>query len=86
MSDREKMMKKVQMYSFVLDEVGLFLDTHPEDKAALAYYKKNQELCREAKRQYEAKYGPLMAETYEGFQNKWTWVDEPWPWEYKSEV
>ena len=36
--NREDAMRKVQMYSFALVDTGLFLDTHPQNKAALMFF------------------------------------------------
>jgi spore coat protein JB len=80
MNEKSALLKRVQICDFTLDEVGLFLDTHPEDQAALAYYKKHQMLKKEAMEQYQMKYGPLTAEDY-CYNDRWTWIDNPWPWE-----
>lgn len=48
----EALMHELQMYGFVLDEARLFLDTHPENGDALAYYKKYSALYEETKREY----------------------------------
>jgi spore coat protein JB len=39
----------------------------------------------EAVMEYTKKYGPLTAQNCM-YENRWTWVDGPWPWEYQSEV
>ena len=78
--NRNDAMRKVQMYSFALDDTGLFLDTHPTNKAALAFYEDTQKKYVEAVAEFEAQFGPLTAkdtDTEEG----WKWVSTPWPWE-----
>ncbi len=35
---RAEALRRVQMYSFALDDTGLFLDTHPDNRAALTFY------------------------------------------------
>ena len=40
MTEREKLMKQLQMYHFAAIDAGLFLDTHPNDKEALNYFNK----------------------------------------------
>ena len=83
--DREKMMKRVQMFDFILDELNLYLDTHPNDKNALNYFAQYQYLKNEAANQYMAKYGPLRAEDFVG-ENEFDWVKGPWPWEREEDV
>jgi len=81
---RKKLLKQIQIYSFAVNEAALYLDTHTDDRAALAYYDKYRNLLREAKCAYEKNYGPL---TMYGVntENSWSWVMDPWPWEYDAQ-
>ena len=65
---------------FAVNELGLYLDTHPNDKEALALYLDYVKLAREGQARYEAKYGPLQQTdvTAAGY----TWLNEPWPWDF----
>ena len=47
---RKRHMKQIQTYAFAVKEAVLYLDTHPEDKTALAYFDKYRKLLREATR------------------------------------
>lgn len=47
MNRREALMKRLQMYDFVLTETGLFLDSHPKHAEALEYYEKYLKLREE---------------------------------------
>ena len=82
MTDRQAMLKKVQIYAFALYELNLFLNTHPNDQAALGYYRKYQQLYNQAKNMYTMKYGPLDATSYTP-DKTWSWIDTPWPWQYE---
>ena len=44
MNERQKLLNRVQICGFVLDDVRLYLDSHPCDQAALDYYKKYIEM------------------------------------------
>ncbi|QIB68578.1 spore coat protein CotJB [Aminipila butyrica] len=78
--NRDELMLRVQMLSFVLVDTNLYLDTHPEDRAALGFFNKYNALYENAKMEYEAKFGPLTpAGTND--TNTWSWIDEPWPWQ-----
>ena len=85
MDDKNKLLKRLQICDFVLQEVGLFLDTHPQDQQALAYYQKHLTLRQQTHAQYVAAYGPITAQDYQG-ASRWQWVDAPWPWQNSSEV
>ena len=66
---------------FVVDEMRLYLDTHPEDQEAFEALKDMVLLAKEARKRYAAQYGPVsfddvvLSETYD-------WIDAPWPWNY----
>ena len=75
-------MLKNQVYQtgFAVDDALLYLDTHPCDSAALAYYQQAKALYTEAVKAYEAQCGTLfMTNVSEG--DYWTWINDPWPWE-----
>ncbi len=78
--NRKEMLRRLQAADFALKDAALFLDTHPEDEKALAYYHKTRAEVNEMTRRYEEVCGPLTAA---GVQNKqyWDWIKEPWPWE-----
>ena len=68
--------------SFAITELGLYLDTHQNDKEALALYTDYVSLAKEGKKRYEAAYGPLQqtSVTAAGY----TWLNNPWPWELEG--
>jgi spore coat protein JB len=75
------LLRKLQEVDFVLVELTLYLDTHPDDHDAINQY--NQcSLEREGIRsEYEEKYGPLMhfGHSYNRYPGGWS--EGPWPWE-----
>lgn len=80
MNEHRKLLEKVQMADFALQESALFLDIHTKDKEALAYFRHYQKSAKEAKEEYERKFGPLQ---YQNQKNAdyWQWTKGPWPWE-----
>ena len=75
---RAEMIKKIKEYKFSIIELGLYLDTHPDDKKALCMHR---DYCNKYKKladEYQKIYGPL---TIMFPCNKWRWLEEPWPWE-----
>lgn len=80
-SDRQKkLLRYIQEVSFAIDDVVLYLDTHPYDEEALKYYKKYKKLYHEASEEYTQYYGPLQTSNVIA-DDRWTWVEGPWPWE-----
>ncbi len=74
------LLRKIQTVDFALQEVNLFLDTHPRCKKALTYYEMYRKLRHELCMEYTEKYGPLTRNDVMDTDN-WTWIDDPWPWE-----
>lgn len=79
MNYENELLKKVYETGFALDDIALYLDTHPTDQEAMNYYRWVQRENRGAVRAFEQTYGPLMIDGVES--NDWSWVSNPWPWE-----
>lgn len=65
---------------FVVHELGLYLDTHPNDMEAFALFQKYNKLLQTARKTYTEKIGPLVA-TDAAMDDSYTWVNAPWPWQ-----
>lgn len=78
-NEQVKLLQFINEVSFAVDDVQLYLDTHPTDSAALEYFKKYSCLRRQALEEYAKAYGPL--EEDQVFSDcKWAWIEQPWPW------
>lgn len=77
---QEELLRFIYETGFAIDDIVLFLDTHPDDEKALAYYHKYKTLHSEAMKEYAKNYGPLL-KTQVTSENCWTWNAGPWPWE-----
>lgn len=75
---RREMIEQIRCYEFAINELALYLDTHPEDEKALCLHRKYSKQLRDLKDKYQKVYGPL---TIKFPCNKWRWLEEPWPWE-----
>ena len=71
---------ELQALEFVLVELALYLDTHPDDAEAFALYQQYAEMERQARTRYEAAYGPLTKAAVAGSENWSAWLKGPWPW------
>ena len=75
---REELMMKIKSYNFAIIELGLYLNTHPDDEEALCLHNAYTKKLKDLKDKYQKVYGPLSI--YYPC-NKWRWLEEPWPWE-----
>ena len=78
---KKELMDKINQYSFAVNEANLYLDTHPFDTEALAYFQKYRELRVEAIKEYAKYYAPLAIDYAVCDKTPCSWVNEPWPWE-----
>ncbi len=66
---------------FVVKELNLYLDTHPEDKEAFTYLQEILKLYAEGKKAYIKRCGPIQVCDLEDAKS-YTWIEGPWPWKY----
>ena len=78
-SDKKGLYKAITNLSFVIDEIRLFLDTHPCDESARMAYQNYKALRKEYVERYTEEYGPLES-YYVNAECAWTWINEPMPW------
>ncbi len=74
---------ELQALSFVVQELGLYLDTHPDDAEAFGLYQKYAALEQEAKTAFTAEQGPLF-QTDMVCSKTFDWTQDPWPWNYSK--
>lgn len=77
--DKEALMRQIMEAGFAMDDVVLFLDTHPESQDALRYYQAVRDMRNQAIAAYESQFGPLRYADVTS--SSWDWVTEKWPWE-----
>ena len=65
---------------FAVDELGLYLTTHPQDQEALQLYWSYIKLSEEGREKYKKTYGPLL-QTDLTPEDGYAWLQDPWPWE-----
>jgi spore coat protein JB len=74
------LLMRINELGFAMDELRLFLDTHPDCTEALSQYNELQNRKMAAVAEYEAKYGPLTSYGNVNCDN-WDWGNRPWPWQ-----
>lgn len=79
---RNDLMERINEASFAVDDVKLYLDTHPWDDEALVYFQEYSRMRNEALKEYVKHYSPLTVDTASYSEDaRWKWIDEPWPWQ-----
>lgn len=74
---------QLQALGFAIQELALYLDTHPEDAEALELYRQYQEMHHKCVQQFDRDRGP-MTHMAPVDHKTYTWLEEPWPWEYAA--
>ena len=74
---------ELQALEFMLLELGLYLDTHPDDVEAFALFKRYSDIEKAARVAFEAKNGPLT-KNMTSKSEKFSWLKGPWPWNYEQ--
>lgn len=99
MSDRMQLLKEITEVSFTVNDLTLYLDTHPLDTNALDYVGQMMKKRKELMKTYAAEFEPLTMDCvcpdtnnstdsftkYPG-QKHWTWSDGPVPWDQAANI
>jgi spore coat protein JB len=79
---QEQLFCYLNQVSFVISDLLLYLDTHPDDQQALMHCRKHISMRKQALEEYARLYGPLTIDTANDSDSEsWKWVSTPWPWE-----
>ncbi len=76
-------LQEVNESDFVLQELALYLDTHPGCSAGLSKFQQAKAAYAQAVEAYVSQYGPLRYEQSDSC-GCWQWVQQPWPWELED--
>ncbi len=76
-----KWLEELQELDFVLVELTLYLDTHPDDVSAINQFNDFSYKRRVQKQKIEEKYGPLQQFGNSYSNAPWEWSKGPWPWQ-----
>ena len=72
---------ELQTLGFAVQDLGLYLDTHPHDREVMALYREYQKRYDACAEDYKRKYGPLNRRQVPDTEC-YQWMTGPWPWEY----
>ncbi len=82
-SGKKALFDSISAISFTLDELRLYLDTHPDCTEALSLFNDNMERRHTLIAEYTASYGPISS-YYINSNGTWSWNDEPLPWKVEA--
>ena len=81
-SQRQCLLEELDQVSFAVDDMLLYLDTHPEDEKALAFFSDVLSRRKKLLNEFAEKYGPLLIDdASKNSADSWKWVKQPFPWE-----
>ena len=75
--EKKALLREIRVCTFALIEANLFLDTHPDDMKAMAFYREHMAKLERLKKQWE----DCTGERFSADGSRWNWVDTPWPWQ-----
>ncbi|MGM1047913.1 spore coat protein JB [Paenibacillus uliginis N3/975] len=76
-----ELLEQLQAIDFVLLELNLFLNTHPNDLKSIEQYNKLAQERMILARQFQDLYGPLMNFGHSYTRYPFQWSETPWPWQ-----
>ena len=78
---KKELLEWINIVSFAVDDVKLFLDTHPNCTEALDFFDEFKKQRVQALKEYAKYYGPLTLDTATTQMDYWKWINDPWPWQ-----
>ena len=71
-SEMEQLLKDISILDFTLVDFSEYLDTHPFDKQAIAYFNHYNKIRMDLTRQFSEKYYPLQT-SFSSDTAEWSW-------------
>lgn len=77
---RNNLLNQIMALNFAINDLTLYLDTHPYDTGAMNTHDEYVNQVRTLATEYQNKFGPLTI-NFNSNDNYWQWSESPWPWE-----
>ncbi len=77
---KDELLYKIQIYNFAIRDLSLYLDLHSDDREKVKLFIQYNNELNELKKSFNGLYSPLCINEVNN-ENKWTWIDNPWPWD-----
>ena len=79
-SEKEELLIAIGESSFMMHDLNLYLDVHPNDLDALNKFSMYREKTNKLITDYERKYGPIGVKGDVSNNAPFTWETSNWPW------
>ena len=73
------MLFNISEYSFMMHDLNLYLDVHPDSQDALNKFMEYHNMTNELVNKYERKYGPLCVKGIMNNNVPFAWENTKWP-------
>ena len=83
--EQSKLLHEINILSFTIVELTLFLDTHPDNQEAMRHFDYYNRLKKDIYEEYNNMFGPLSLNQAKGRTQEFQWTMQPWPWEGGNE-
>lgn len=84
-NEAKKLLNRINEVSFAVDDILLYLDTHPCDQEAIAYANEHIAERKKLMAEYAKMYGPLtVMDSLGQCGDTWKWEQQPFPWEQEG--
>ena len=80
-SGQEAALTEISAVGFAINDLTLYLDTHPTDRDALEYFNHYTKIRNGLLKDYANRYYPLTLDTADVCNKEWKWGLAPAPWE-----
>ena len=80
---RKELFDKIGAVSFAMDDLRLYLDTHPNCAEALSLFTEYMNVRQELVSRYTQEFGPIDS-YYVDTDDGWSWISEPMPWKAEA--
>lgn len=81
MTERERLLRRIATCDFAVVELHIYLDTHPNDQAAMAKLDEYLAKSNALRNEFIQNFGAIRASD----TNAWDWISNPWPWDNTEE-
>lgn len=79
---RTQLLQKINEVSFAVNDLLLYLDTHPCCEKGMELYCQYASERQKLMKEYAECYGPLTVDSaVDSNADTWKWMEQPFPWE-----
>ena len=80
--DQQNLMLSLQQTGLTMDDLRIYLDTHPNDDFAMQRFNESAEKYPTLLQEYNARYSPLLSICWQNGTAEWQWALTDFPWDY----